>query len=95
MRLTTFSFTSANKMLYFRNVLVGATYFGYHVTMLMYILSKHYNILVTGIIGDSTDSLFVVSSAGVVSAVGQLDRETIDFFMINVAVSLSLMVVFH
>jgi hypothetical protein len=30
----------------------------------------------------------MVSSAGVVSAVGLLDREAIDFFMINVAVSL-------
>ena len=39
------------------------------------------------ITGDSTDSLFMVSSAGVVSAVGVLDREAIDFFMINVAVS--------
>ena len=39
------------------------------------------------ITGDSTDSLFMVTSAGVVSAVGVLDREAIDFFMINVAVS--------
>lgn len=33
----------------------------------------------------------MVSSAGVVSAVGVLDREAVDFYMINVAVSLCLM----
>ena len=32
----------------------------------------------------------MVSSAGVVSAVGVLDREAIEFYMINVAVSLCL-----
>ena len=37
--------------------------------------------------GDSTDSLFSVSPAGVVSAVGVLDKEAVDFYMINVAVS--------
>ena len=38
------------------------------------------------ILGDSTDTLFSVSTAGVVSAVGVLDRETLDFHMINVLV---------
>lgn len=37
--------------------------------------------------GDTSDSLFMVSSSGVVSAVGVLDRETVDFYMINIAVS--------
>ena len=39
--------------------------------------------------GDSTDSLFMVSSTGVVSVVGVLDREALDFYMINIAVSLT------
>lgn len=45
-------------------------------------------------LGDTSDSLFSVSSAGVVSAVGVLDRETVDFYTINVAVS-SLMITLH
>ena len=46
-----------------------------------------YQCLMLKCLGDDTDSLFMVSSTGVVSAVGILDRETLDFYMINVAVS--------